>query len=89
MTTQFNLLKNGKNSENVWANPTTKEIVKANKNSFGFNMVLGSDSDFDKIYRYKLNSNQSKTNGSKFSYSYKQMESLGFQLVKRGETPLF
>jgi len=89
MTNQFNLLKKGNNSDNVWANPTTREIVKANKNSFGFNMVLGSDSEFDKIYRYKLSSNQSRANGSRFSYSHRQMESLGFQLVKRGEKPLF
>lgn len=37
MKTNFDLFKNGKVSVSVWANPQTKEIYPANKNSFGHN----------------------------------------------------
>ena len=88
MKNQFETLKNGKNAQTVFANPTTKQIVIANKNSFGFNVICGSDKEFD-IIADGLKRNQGKSNYSQFSYSEKAVESLGFILVKRGENILF
>lgn len=89
MKTTFTTLKNGKNSISVFANPTTKEIVLANKNSFGYNVETKIDSEFDSKYGKKLKTSQGKSDCRKFYYSAKSMESLGFQLVKRGENPIF
>jgi len=50
MKNTFDILKNGKVSNNVWANSTTKEIVFANKNSFGFNYLKGEDREFESKY---------------------------------------
>lgn len=88
MKSTFATLKNGKNAETVWANPTTKEIVLANRNSFGFNMETDIDSEFDAKYR-GLPVNQGKSDYRKFYYSAKSMQSIGFQLVKRGENTLW
>lgn len=49
MTTTFKTFKNGKNSRSVFANPKTKQIVNANQNSFGFNIICGLDPEFDKL----------------------------------------
>ena len=48
MKNEFKLLKNGKNAETVWANPTTKEITIADRNSFGYFKIAGRDQDFEK-----------------------------------------
>lgn len=89
MKTTFTTLKNGKNAIAVFANPATKEIVLANRNSFGFNVETRTDVDFDLKYGKNLKTNQGKSDYRKFYYSAKSVESLGFQLVKRGENPLF
>ena len=39
MTNTFNLLKNGKVANAVWANPTTKEIYPSNRN-VGWAMIF-------------------------------------------------
>ena len=88
MKTTFVTLKNGKNAENVWANILTKEIYPANKNSFGFNALKKYDDFYDK-YGKNLKTNQGKSDYTKFYYSEKSMQSIGFQLVKRGEMPLW
>lgn len=89
MKTTFTTLKNGKNAIAVFANPATKEIVLANKNSFGFNVETRIDVEFDSKYGKSLKTNQGKSDCRRFYYSAKSVESLGFQLVKRGENPLF
>ena len=89
MKTNFELLKNGNCSENVWANPTTKEIYPANKNSFGFNAQYRLGDEFWKKYGRNLKTNQGKSDYTKFFYSAKSMESVGFKLVKRSEKPLW
>ena len=89
MKTQFELLKNGNSAATVWANPTTKEIVIANRNSFGYNMLRGMDSEFDKKYGNNMKINQCKGNYRAFSYSAKSMEEAGFKLVKRGTVALW
>lgn len=89
MKTQFDLLKNGNNAQTVWANPTIKEITIANRNSFGYNLLCGLDQDFRNKYGIHLKSNQGKGDYRKFYNSAKQLESLGFKLVKRGEKPLW
>ena len=88
MKVNFELLKNGKNAVTVWANPSTKEIYPANKNSFGFNALRSFDEFYDK-YGKNLKTNQGKSDYAKFYYSAKSMESVGFKLVKRGENPLW
>jgi len=87
MENSFKTLKNGKNAQTVFANPTTKKIV-ANKNSFGHNVICYSDKEFDAIAT-NLKRNQGKSDYTKFSYSQSDVESLGFVLVKRGENILF
>lgn len=90
MENQFKLLKNGKVAETVWANFETKEIYPANRNSFGYNANQASyDSEFYKKYGCNLKLNQGKSDYTKFYYSAKSMESIGFRLVKRGDLPLF
>lgn len=88
MKTVFSILKNGKNSETVFANPTTKQIVVANRNAFGYNVIVRSDSDFDQL-AVNLKRNQGKSNYRQFTYSQRDVESLGFILVKRGDAPLW
>ena len=89
MKTNFDLLKNGKVAQTVWANKTTKEIFPANRNSFGYNMNANLV-EFSKAYGHlDLKKHQGKGDYSMFYHSAKQMESLGFQLVKRGENPLW
>ena len=90
METTFTTLKNGKNAVAVWANPTTKEIYPANRNSFGYNALYNLGDVFFEKYGQGLKINQSKGNhGRTFSYSAKSMESVGFQLVLRGENRLW
>lgn len=90
MTATFRILKNGKNAVTVFANPTTKQIVLANRNSFGFNVSAGIDKEFDELaYNNNLKKNLGKNFRNGFSYSRKDVESLGFVLITRGETPLF
>lgn len=89
MKTNFDLLKNGKVAINVWANPTTKEIYPANKNSFGFNAVHCIGDIFWFKYGRNMKVNQGKSNYRSFYYSAKSMQENGFQLVKRGENPLW
>ena len=89
MTHSFELLKNGNVAKTVWANKTTKEIYPANRNSFGYNAIHDFRSDFYKKYSDRLKINQGKSNYSQFSYSAKNMEQLGFELVMRGTAPLF
>lgn len=88
MKTIFTTLKNGKNSESVFANPSTKQIVSANKNSFGFNVICYKDREFDALAT-NLKRNQGKSDYTQFTYSQRDVESLGFQLVKRGDLPLW
>lgn len=89
MKTSFETLKNGKNAIAVFANPTTKEIVIANKNAFGYNVETKTDDEFDRKYGRGLKYNQGKADFRKFYYSAKSMNEIGFQLVKRGENPLW
>jgi len=90
MKNQFETLKNGKNAKTVFANPETKQIVVANKNSFGHNVICGSDVEFDNLARtYNLKRNQGKSDYTQFSFSQKDVESLGFILIKRGDSILF
>lgn len=90
MKNLFELLKNGKVANNVWANVTTKEIYPANRNSFGFNALQASfESDFYKKYGKDMKLNSPKSRNGAFSYSEKSMNESGFVLVKRGEVPLW
>lgn len=89
MINKFETFKNGKVKVTVWANQTTKEIVLANRNSFGYNYMKGIDAEFDKKYGYKLKSEQGKSNYRYFCNSAKSMQSVGFKLVKNGEMPLW
>lgn len=88
MKAAFETLKNGKNAVTVFANKTTKQIVKANRNSFGHNVICGLDEDFGRL-AINLKKNQGKADYRQFTYSQKDVESLGFELVKRGEMPLW
>ena len=89
MKTNFDLLKNGKVSVSVWANPQTKEIYPANKNSFGHNAEHHHGNAFYARYGKNLKKTQGRADYRKFYYSAKTMESIGFQLVWRGEQPLW
>lgn len=89
MKTNFNLLKNGKVSVSVWANLQTKEIYPANRNSFGYNAEYHLGDAFYEKYGKNLKTTQGKADYRKFYYSAKTMESIGFQLVLRGEQPLW
>lgn len=89
MKAKFELLKNGKVATAVWANPKTKEIYPANKNSFGYNVEYKLADWFYNKYGKNLKQNQGKGNYTKFYYSAKSMESVGFKLVTRGEMPLW
>ena len=89
MKTTFTLLKNGNNSETVWANPTTKEITTANRNSFGYNLLAGMDREFQEKYGCNMKSNQGKGNTRLFYKSAKSLNEAGFVLVMRGAIPLW
>lgn len=89
MKTTFDTLKNGKNATTVWANPTTKEIYPANRNSFGYNAEYHLGDDFYNKYGKNLKTTQGKADCRKFYYSAKSMESVGFKLVLRCENPIF
>mgnify|MGYP003613906598 CR=1 FL=1 len=89
MKTNFDLLKNGKNSQAVWANKETKEIVVANRNTFGYNCTRGFDAQFDRKYGDNLKTTQGRGNFHYFYYSANSMQSVGFELVMRGNQPLW
>ena len=89
MKTTFDLLKNGNVATTVWANKETKEIYPANKNSFGFNAEYHLGDNFYNKYGKNLKTNQGKSDYTRFYYSAKSMQSVGFQLVKRNEKPLW
>lgn len=90
MENQFKTLKNGKVAVAVWANPTTNEIYPAHRNSFGYNALqAGYDSEFYKKYGCNMKLNSPNTRHGSYSYSARQMESIGFKLVTRGEMPLW
>lgn len=89
MKTSFDLLKNGKSASNVWANVATKEIYPANKNSFGFNACHVIGNEFWNKYGRNMKVNQGRHDYTRFYYSAKSMQEVGFQLVKRGENPLW
>ena len=88
MTNTFNLLKNGKVATAVWANPTTKEIYPANRNSFGYNAQHRYNDEFYQKYGKDLKLNAGKVARGRF-YSQRSMESVGFKLVMRGDIPLW
>lgn len=88
MTSTFELLKNGKVAAAVWANPVTKEIYPANRNSFGYNAEKFYNAFYYK-YGKDLKANQGKANYKRWFYSAASMQSVGFQLVLRGENPLW
>ena len=89
MKTSFDLLKNGKVAQSVWANPTTKEIYPSNKNSFGFNAVCRIGDYFWEKYGKNMKVNQGKADCRSFYYSAKSIQQNGFQLVKRGDNPIW
>ena len=90
MKTQFELLNNGKNAQTVWANPKTREITSAERNSFGYNKLAGTlDKEFNAKYGVNMKKNMSKSTPYHFSYSAQQMQEIGFILVKRGENTLW
>lgn len=89
MTTTFVTLKNGNNAVTVWANPTTKEIYPANRNSFGYNAERNYNDAFYKKYGKNMKTNQGNADYRRFYYSAKSMQEIGFQLVTRGERPLW
>lgn len=97
MKTQFDLLKKGNVAITVWANAKTKEIYPANRNSFGYNALhktyddqrdIGYNGFYEK-YGKNLKYYQGKGNFKSFSYSANGMQSVGFQLVLRGDKPLW
>lgn len=85
----FELLKNGNVAKTVWANKETKEIYPANRNSFGYNAQFILADWFYKKYGKSMKTNQGKKDYTKFYYSAKSMKEAGFELVLRGEKPLF
>lgn len=89
MTTKFDLLKNGNVATTVWANPTTKEIYPANRNSFGYNAEYKLGNSFYEKYGKNMKINQGKGDYTKFYYSAKSMNEVGFVLVTRGTKPLW
>ena len=89
MKTNFDLMKNGSVSKTVWANPETKEVYPANSNPFGYNALLDRGDDFYKKYGVNLKVSWTKSVHSQPCYSAKQMQSVGFELVKRGDKPLW
>jgi len=89
MTTTFEIMKNGLNATTVWANSTTKEIYPANRNSFGFNACHRIGDEFWQKYGRNMKVNQGKSDYRSFYYSAKSMQENGFQLVRRGENPLW
>lgn len=90
MKSQFETLNNGNNAQTVWANPTTKEITTADRNSFGYNKLAGiMDKEFNDKYGVNMKKNMSKSTPRHFSYSAKQMNEIGFILVKRGDKTLW
>jgi hypothetical protein len=90
MRTSFELLKNGNNATAVWANPTTREIYPANRNSFGWNALFGGDnSAFYQKYGKNMKLNSAKSRYGAPSWSYRQMNEIGFVLVMRGDKPLW
>ena len=89
MKTNFDLMKNGSVSKTVWANPETKEVYPANRNPFGYNALLDRGDDFYKKYGVNLKVSWTKSAHSQPCYSAMRMQSVGFQLVKRGDSPLW
>ena len=85
----FEILKSGKVATTVWANPETKELYPANRNSFGYNAIVRMSDEFYAKYGKNLKHNQGKSNYKMFYYSQRDLESIGFRLVKRGEKPLW
>jgi hypothetical protein len=89
MTHTFEIMKNGKTSENVWANAQTREIYPANNNSFGFNAEQKIGNEFWSKYGKNMKYNQGKADYTRFYYSEKSMNEQGFILVRRGSNPLW
>ena len=91
MTTSFELLKNGMNAKAVWANPQTKEIYPANRNSFGWNACAADyGTPFYEKYGRNMKINQGRgSNYRNYYYSARSMQEMGFKLVMRGENPLW
>jgi hypothetical protein len=90
MTAQFEVLKNGTNKVTVWANPETKEITLANRNSFGYNVHKGLDQEFATKYGCNMKYNQGKgSNFRNFYHSANSMNEIGFVLVERGQEILW
>lgn len=91
MKNTFDLLKNGKVAEAVWANVSTKEIYPAHRSSFGYNALKADyKSQFYTKYGHDMKINQGKgRNYKQFTYSAKSMQEKGFKLVLRGEMPLW
>jgi hypothetical protein len=89
MKNTFELLKNGKVATAVWANPTTKEIYPANRNSFGWNARQIIGNDFFNKYGKDLKTTQGRVDYRSFFYSARSMESVGFKLILRGQMPLW
>jgi len=88
LTSEFRLMGNGKVAVAVWANPSTKEVYPANRTPWNFNAPHSLDGFYAK-YGKGLRLSQGKGNYRAFYYSAAQMRALGFQLVKRGESPLW
>jgi hypothetical protein len=89
MKTQFDILKNGNVATAVWANKKTKETYPANRNSFGYNAKYILGDWFYNKYGKNMKINQGKSDYRKFYYSAKSMENAGFELITRGEKPLW
>ena len=89
MKANFDLLKNGNVSKTVWANPETKEIYPANSNPFGYNALWDRGDDFYKKYGHKMSVSWTKGLHPMPCYSARQMQSVGFRLVRRGDSPLW
>ena len=89
MKTNFDLLKNGNVSKTVWANAETKEIYSAHQSSFGYNALMDYQDEFYKKYGHKMPVSWTKGLHPMPCYSAMQMISHGFQLVKRGDSPLW
>lgn len=89
MKANFDLLKNGKVSKTIWANVETKEVYPAHQSSFGYNALMDYRDEFYNKYGHKMSVSWTKGLRPMPCYSAKQMQSAGFQLVKRGESPLW
>jgi len=89
MTHTFEISKKNTVKVTVWANPTTQEVYPANRNSFGWNAECNKQDEFFAKYGKYLKLSQGKADWRRLYYSANEMCKAGFQLVQRGQSPLW